>query len=96
MKITFVKKIKSNGEPCKKCREVEQRLSEAGLLNRIDETVLADERDPESPGMQLAARHKIDLAPFFIVEDDNGNQTVYTIYFKFLKEVLGVSPSTGR
>ena len=91
MKITLVKKIKADGEPCKKCQEVEQRLKDSELMDRIDHIVIADEHDPESEGMQLAATHKVDLAPFFIVEDDEGNTTIYTIYFKFVKEVLNDS-----
>jgi len=88
MRITLVKKIKADGELCKKCQEVEQRLNDSDLMDRIDQIVIADERDPESEGMKLAAAHKVNLAPFFIVEDDEGNTTIYTIYFKFVKEVL--------
>jgi hypothetical protein len=89
MHITFVKKIKADGEPCRKCAEVQQRLEENGQLSRIDEVVIADERDPSSAGMLLAARHRVDTAPFFIVRNDDGSEEVYTIYFKFAKEVLG-------
>lgn len=88
MHITMVKKIKADGSPCRKCADVENRLADAGHLRRIDRIVVADERDPASEGMQLAARHKVDLAPFFIVERDDGTTQVYTIYFRFLKEVL--------
>lgn len=88
MKITLVKKIKADGEPCKKCQEVEQRLNDSDLMDRIDQIVIADERDPESEGIKLATAHEVSLAPFFIVEDDDGNVTIYTIYFKFIKEVL--------
>ena len=77
-----------DGEPCKKCLEVEQRLTDADLMDRIDQIVIADERDPESEGMKLAAMHEVSLAPFFMVEDDNGSTMIYTIYFKFVKEVL--------
>ena len=93
MHITFVKKIKANGEACRKCAEVQQRLEDDHQLQRIDEIVIADERDPNSPGMKLAARHGIDTAPFFVVRDDDGNELIYTIYFKFAKEVLGRSGS---
>ena len=27
-------------------------------------------------------------APFFVVDHDSGRQDVYTVYFKFVKEVL--------
>ena len=49
---------------------------------------MADERDPGSPGMLLAAEHSVDRAPFFVVENDDGSVKVYTVYFKFVKEVL--------
>lgn len=93
MHITFVKKIKADGEPCRKCAEVQQRLEENGQLERIDEVVIADERDLSSAGMTLAAKHGVDTAPFFIVRHDDGREDVYTIYFKFAKEILGKSTS---
>ncbi len=93
MKITFVKKILASGEPCPKCADVEARLQASGQMARIDETVIADERDPDSPGMQLAALHDVKRAPFFLVEQDAGTQ-IYTVYFKFAKEVLGKASSS--
>ena len=88
--ITFVKKIKLDGNPCRKCVEVEQRLNDANLMPRIDRIVLADERDAASEGMQLAAELGVDAAPFFIVMTD-GNRTVYTSYVKLLNEVLSAA-----
>ena len=92
MHITMVKKIKADGSPCRKCADVEQRLNDAGLRERIDTVAIADERDPDSRGMQLAREHDVERAPFFIVEDDAGNTSIYTIYHQLLKEVLGVGP----
>lgn len=92
MHVTLVKKIKSDGSPCKKCADVDARLHAAGLQDRIDRIAIADERDPNSEGMQLARKHQVDRAPFFIVEDEQGHTRLYTIYFQFLKEVLGVGP----
>ncbi len=93
MRVTLVKKIKADGNPCRKCAEVEKRLIDSGLMNRISDIVIADERDPRSPGMQLAARHKVDAAPFFVVQDADGAERVYTVYFRFVKEVLNASVS---
>lgn len=90
MKITFVKKILADGSPCRKCADVEQRLESSGQIEHVDETLVADERDPSSPGMQLAERLGVKRAPFFVVERD-GEEQVYTVYFKFAKEVLGGS-----
>ncbi len=88
MHITFVKKIMADGSPCRKCAEVEQRMIQAGQMARINETVIADERDAQSPGMLLAAKFNVSRAPFFIVRSDDGAERVYTVYFKFAKEVL--------
>ena len=86
--ITYVKKIKSDGSPCRKCAEVDERLKSAGLMARIDQIIIADERTPESSeGVLLAAELGVESAPFFIVTQD-GNRTVYTSYVKMLNEVL--------
>jgi hypothetical protein len=90
--ITFVKKIKADGSPCRKCAEVEARLDGAGLMSRIARTIIADERDPSSEGMRLARDLGIDAAPFFVVTEGE-ERTVYTSYVRLLKEVL-VAPTT--
>jgi hypothetical protein len=93
MKITMVKKLFADGSPCKKCAEVEQKMQQAGQLERIDQIVIADEADPATAGMLLAAQHNIDRAPFFIVEQDSGAVDIHTVYFKFVKEVLNAETS---
>jgi len=84
MHITFVKKILSSGELCKKCREVSERLESEGLINSIDYIAIADERDASSEGIRLAKQHHVERAPFFLVEHD-GETLVFDIYFKFKK-----------
>lgn len=88
MQISMVKKIKPDGLPCKKCAEIEKRLEESNLIDCIDKVIIADERDPESEGMLLARKHNVLLAPFFVVEEDDQATKIYTVYFKFVKEVL--------
>lgn len=88
VRITMVKKILADGSPCKKCGEVETRLREGNYLDRIDHVAVADERDPDSEGMQLARRYQIERAPFFIVEEPGREPRVYTVFMRFLKEVL--------
>lgn len=82
MHITFVKKILADGELCKKCREVSDRIKTDNLIEAIDHIAIADERDPESEGMLLATAHNVSRAPFFIVTQESGSQ-VFDIYFKF-------------
>ena len=91
--ITMVKKIFADGSPCKKCGEVEEKMRDAGQLEQLDKIVIAYEADPQSEGMQLAAQHKVDRAPFFIVERDGQDADIYTVYFKFVKEVLNAKTS---
>ena len=104
MRITLVKKILANGEPCGKCRDVEARLRRSGHWERIDEVLVADERDPQSPGMLLAEALGVERAPFFVVEElvegavadaagMNGERQVYTVYYKFVKDILNGSVS---
>lgn len=91
MRISMIKKIKADGKPCRKCVEIEQRLLEAGLLGKIDRIIIADERDPESEGLRLATQYNIDRAPFFLVEQEGASPQIYTVYLKFVKEVLGTA-----
>ena len=93
--ITLVKKILASGEPCRKCGDVEARLKRSGQWQQIDEVVIADERDPGSPGMQMANQLGIDRAPFFIVDHDEADRQIYTVYYKFVNEVLN-KPITGQ
>ncbi len=94
--ITFVKKILSTGELCKKCQEVSDRLSDEGLIDQLDHIAIADERDDDSEGMRLAKKYKVERAPFFLVENEKGDVTVFDIYFKFKKYMaeLGLVTAT--
>lgn len=88
MKITLVKKILADGSPCKKCGDVLQKLESTGQMQHINDIKVADERDPQSEGMQLAEQYNVNRAPFFIVEEESKETAIYTVYFKFVKEVL--------
>lgn len=88
MKITFVKKVFADGTPCKKCGEVIAKIEAADQMRFIDRVVIADEANPDSEGILLAAQYEVSKAPFFIVEQDDGSTEIYTIYFKLVKEVL--------
>ena len=88
MKITFVKKVFADGTPCKKCGEVIAKMEAADQMRFIDRVVIADEANPDSEGILLAAQYEVSKAPFFIVEQDDGSTEIYTIYFKLVKEVL--------
>ena len=88
MKITFVKKIKADGSPCPKCNDVQEKLEQNDQLKFIDRTVIADERDESSEGMQIANQYNVERAPFFVVEEDGKEPAIHTVYLKFVKEVL--------
>lgn len=88
MNITMVKKIRPDGSLCRKSAEVTQKLDQLKLNDRINTIIFADDREYSSPGLELARRHGVQAAPFFIVEQEDCTQ-VYTQYSRFFKEVLG-------
>lgn len=81
--ITFVKKIMSDGRLCTKCAEVSERLERDGLLEQVNYIAVADSKNSDSEGMLLALKHKVERAPFFIVEDADGQVQTFDVYFKF-------------
>ena len=87
MHITFVKKRYPDGSTCGKCEEIERRLVRDGHMPRIDDVLEADVADPESAGMRLARELNVAYAPFFVVREGESTQ-VYSIYLKFVREVL--------
>jgi hypothetical protein len=89
MRITMVKKRTRDGSECGKCADATARLTERGLWGRVDEVVWAVEDDPESPGNALGRRLGVERAPFFVVRDDSGAETVYTSVLKLIRERLG-------
>ena len=94
MHITFVKKRNPDGSSCGKCEEVERRLIRDGHMARIDEVAVADLADPESAGMRLAREFNTEFAPFFVVRENAGAR-IYTIYLKFVREVLQARLAAG-
>ena len=92
MRITMVKKRLKDGHECRKCGQVTQILQERGYWDRIDEVVWADEADERSPGMQLAARHNIQTAPFFIVQEGD-SERVYTSVVQLMQACFQRAPT---
>lgn len=92
MHVTMVKKRLMGGAACRKCEQAEELFKRRGLWNRIDEVVWADEEDPTSPGMILAAKHHVDIAPFFIVREPEGTETVFESALKLIKDRLSDAP----
>ena len=93
-KITMVKKLLQNGEPCAKCAQAEDMLRGRGVWDQIDEVVWAKEGDAESPGAQLGRKYGVDLAPFFVIERPGKNAEVFQSTLKLIKELA--VPAPGR
>lgn len=72
MQITMVKKLLKDGNPCRKCSQAEQLLKDRNLWQHVGEVVWAVENDPASVGARLAAQHKAEQAPFFLVQQADG------------------------
>jgi hypothetical protein len=88
MNITLVKKIKADGNLCRKSAEVFEKLNDLKLLGQIDKIIFANEKKPLGEGMSLALKYRVKAAPFFIVERDNEHTKIYTSYYILFKEVL--------
>jgi phosphoadenosine phosphosulfate reductase len=88
MSILMVKKILLDGSPCGKCAQAEEVLRKRGYWDRIDSVVYAEEGNAESVGMKLAAEYNIELAPFFIVKNEDKPDRIYTRVFEFIKKEL--------
>lgn len=85
--VTFVKKVLANGDLCQKCIEVSERLEKDGTLGLINYISIAEEANPDSEGMQLAQKHNVERAPFFVVEEEGGEVLVFDIYFRFKRHM---------
>jgi hypothetical protein len=90
MHITMVKKRLRDGSECRKCNQAVEQLRNRNLLDRIDETVWAEEGNPNSPGIRLGIEHRVEQAPFFIVRDGSRVE-VYTSVMRLIRERLGQS-----
>jgi phosphoadenosine phosphosulfate reductase len=86
-RVIMVKKRLRSGEPCRKCAQAEDMLRRRGVWEHIHEVVWADEGDPDSPGWDLARRHGVENAPFFLVRTGE-EERVYTSALKLVKEVF--------
>jgi hypothetical protein len=95
MHITMVKKRLEDGSECRKCNQATEQLRNRGLLDRIDEIVWADEGDPDSPGSRLGRQLGVDVAPFFVVRDDSG-ENVYTSVMRLIRDRLGEAVSDAE
>jgi hypothetical protein len=84
----MVKRIMPDGSDCPKCKDVMAILKARGLANRIDRVLAASPESPQGDGMQLARRLQVRYAPFFVIEEEDGSETVYTSVLKMIKEVL--------
>ncbi|KST65359.1 hypothetical protein [Mastigocoleus testarum] len=92
MVIKLVQKIKLDGNPCRKSAKILNSLHELNLIDKIDAIISADERNPHNnEGFILASQYQVSSAPFFIVENDEGEPKIYTAYYRFMKDIFNIS-----
>ena len=94
MDIIMVKKRLADGSECRKCRQMTDLLQQRGVWDRITRVVWAEEGSASSEGSQLASRHGLDTAPFYIIRADDGQETVYRSTLQMLSTCFGVTPSS--
>jgi len=77
-----------DGSLCPKCRDVLELLEKRGLRDRIDRIVPAAPKEPDGEGMRLVRRHRMKRAPFFVVEGEDGTETVYASVLQMIGELF--------
>ena len=87
--ILMIKKRTADGRECRKCVQMTELLKARGVWDRITRVVWAEEAEPESDGMRLGRKHRIDTAPFFILRQ-GGRERVFASTLKFLQDGLGL------
>lgn len=90
MPIIMVKKRMSCGNACKKCDHAEELLRARGLWQDIDQVIWADVSDPNGEGMRLAKAHEVELAPFFIIENQGQPSELFTSTIRFIKRLQAI------
>jgi phosphoadenosine phosphosulfate reductase len=90
----MVKKRLANGDRCEKCAQTEEMLRRRGLWDEIGEVIWAIEGDDESPGFLVADQHDVKIAPFFVVRDDAGNETVFKSALALIRKYFPDAPRT--
>jgi phosphoadenosine phosphosulfate reductase len=68
-------------------------LKRRALWDRIDDVVWAIEGESDSPGAVLGRKHSVDRAPFFVVRDQHGTETVFVSALQLVRKHLS-APST--
>jgi phosphoadenosine phosphosulfate reductase len=96
MRITMVKKELASGEPCEKCAQAQEMLERRGHWDQIDEVVWAVEGRDDSPGVKLGQLHGVKVAPFFIVEHDDGSVGAVTSALRLIRDYLAEASATPK
>ena len=84
----MVEKIMPDGSLCPKCNDVTELLKKRAVWEKIDQVVDVSPGDKDGEGMKLVKKHKIKQAPFFIVEQDDGSETVYKSALQMLNALF--------
>lgn len=78
LRTHLVKKKLEDGEMCRKCKDVQNKLEKDGLMDVIGGVSIADMTDAASDGLTLASHFDEKKAPFFIVQE--GDEPWKVIY----------------
>uniref|UniRef100_A0A7S2S0H9 Phosphoadenosine phosphosulphate reductase domain-containing protein n=1 Tax=Mucochytrium quahogii TaxID=96639 RepID=A0A7S2S0H9_9STRA len=67
--VIMVKKLTEDGEYCRKCKDVAEKIEQDNLTDWIGHIAVANVLDAKSEGSILAKHFEIATAPFFLVRD---------------------------
>ena len=85
--VVMVKKRMDDGNDCKRCVEIQQRLDSDGVVS-VEKTLYAEEGVEDSDGVQLSKEYGMRTAPFFLVKQPNSeNFEAVESYFRLKKMI---------
>ena len=87
-KITMVKKLLANGQPCAKCAQAEELLVARGRRDRVERVIWIKEGEADSEGARLAVTHEVDTAPFFVIQAEGQPDRVETSTLRLVKQLI--------
>ena len=90
--VVMVKKRMSDGEDCRRCKQIQERIEKDRFEDNITETIFVEEGKNDSTAAKLSAKFKMRTAPFFVVTHDDDRVEAVESYFK-LKKMLKSSSS---
>jgi phosphoadenosine phosphosulfate reductase len=92
----LVKKRLEDGDLCRKCKDVQNKLEKDDLLKHVGGVSIADLNEPTSAGLKIAEHFKEEKAPFFVVKEKGKDWRVIYSLGQWKKTVTKASQAQSQ